>query len=131
MYSKSYSSLEAVNALSNSTSLSTARLKRANILRIQKGTAPPPPSPEASIYSTYLIIFSRVVSSGLRAPTAKRAPPTLSEVMNRLNLHGPSQPTSPLASSPQEELEGLQASTPPRSNHLLDTSTGIFSMSAA
>jgi hypothetical protein len=119
----------------SSTGPSTARLKKANVLRISSqrgGQLLSSNSPEASIYSTYLVLFSRVVSSGLRAPTTKRAPPTLSEVITRLNLNHPSLPSSPMAAHPSlyQEEETTSPSTPPVQARLLDATSGhplIFS----
>lgn len=48
-----------------------------------------PTDPVACIFSTFLIIFSRVVSTGLSPPVIRRAPPTLAQVLNTLNLARP------------------------------------------
>lgn len=128
LFTEAHAAHDSLDGLVNSTGPSTARLKRANVLRISSqkgGMLCSATSPEASIYSTYLVLFSRVVSSGLRAPTTKRAPPTLSEVITRLNLNHSSLPSSPLVSSlsPSQEEE-VPPSTPPTQMRLLDGTPG-------
>jgi hypothetical protein len=48
-----------------------------------------PTDPVACIFSTFLIIFSRVVSTGLSPPVIRRAPPTLAQVLDSLNIGRP------------------------------------------
>lgn len=74
---------------------SQGRLKRANVLRLttvpfaEANVSSSSSDPVASIFSTFLVLFSRVVSTGLSPPVIKRAPPTLAQVLNSLNIAHP------------------------------------------
>ena len=73
----------------------SSRLKRANVFRFtsvlfsEANVALSSSDPVACIYSTFIIIFARVVSTGLSPRVVKRAPPTLSQVLNTLNIAHP------------------------------------------
>jgi hypothetical protein len=93
---KSSSLLNEPTPQQSSPLRSASRLRRTHSYSPRKQTT----FPEACIYSTYLILFSRILSSEYTVPVIKHNPPSLTQILSSLHISRPLSSESGLTSHP-------------------------------